>query len=55
MTAVHDELPTAARQPACYRGSAVCRAAVDNSALVTRTSLQNLPWHALAEMKLSAQ
>jgi hypothetical protein len=27
-----DKLPTAARQPACYRRSAVWRAAVDNSA-----------------------
>ncbi len=27
-----DKLPTAARQPACYRGSAAWRAAVDNSA-----------------------
>jgi hypothetical protein len=25
------ELPTAGRQPACYRRSAVCRPAVDNS------------------------
>jgi hypothetical protein len=27
-----DKLPTAARQPACYRRSAAWRAAVDNSA-----------------------
>ena len=38
------ELPTAGRQTACYRGSAVCRPAVDNSTpmpdnLTPRTSL----------------
>ena len=31
MINVPDELPTAARQTACYRGSSVRRAAVDNS------------------------
>jgi hypothetical protein len=52
--ALPNELPTAARQPASFRGSAVCRASVDNSASVPRTRVQITPGPVLRRNEASS-